>query len=191
MDARRCRLPTRLTVFDRSLSQSLSLSQELSSAHGRKTSFSSNGSTTSPLSASPRSRPNLSISMPTLGNEQRTVSSMEKEIMRLQEVLKDREAEIAALEVTVKEQHVLTQSPAIHKPPVPSLSLPQTPELVDSTRLNGLASPPHLITPNTLTHFEGLRKALGNGHADTDGSSSVGTIDEADENLDRLNELMR
>ncbi|KAH0830717.1 kinesin-domain-containing protein [Lanmaoa asiatica] len=84
-----------------SLSPSLSLSQELSSARSRKMSNSSHG-TSSSVSHSP-CPPNFTFSVPghngnTTLTEQRSASSMEKEIMRLQEVLKEREAEISALE---------------------------------------------------------------------------------------------
>ncbi|KAH8827359.1 kinesin [Flagelloscypha sp. PMI_526] len=105
------------SLHSRSLShQSLSLSQELSSVHSRKTSFSGVGTTpttstngyhqpTSSVSSSGSSgasRPNLSISLPPqsapLNGESRTVVSLEKEIMRLQEVLREREREIEILE---------------------------------------------------------------------------------------------
>ena len=49
------------------------------------------------------SRPNLSISLSS--NGERSVSSLEKEIMRLQEVLRERETEISALEESLKEAH--------------------------------------------------------------------------------------
>jgi DNA repair exonuclease SbcCD ATPase subunit len=171
------------SLHSRSLSQSLSLSQELSSAHGRKTSFSSAG-TNSPL-ASPRlvRPPTLSISLPS-ASDQRTVASMKEEIMRLQEVLKEREAEIAVLETTLR-----AQPPAqAHTP-----EMPGSPESLGSPgpSLDAPPSASERLTPNTLRQFGEIRKAIGNGHTDTDASSTLDSVSEADENLDRLNELMR
>ena len=56
-------------------------------------------------------RTNLSISLP-IGSQERSVASLEKEIMRLQEVLKDRETEISALELALKEKDTANQSPS-------------------------------------------------------------------------------
>jgi len=86
---------------------SQSLSQELSSARSREASISSHGSNGS-LSYFPSHRPNqstsLSYSGATTPTEQRSAMSMEKEIMRLQEVLREREAEFSALESSLKEK---------------------------------------------------------------------------------------
>src|SRR6267378_3104756 len=91
----------------RSLSQSQSLSQELSSAKSHKSSFSNSHGSNSPISYSPPGslsfQPSLSISIPHPANllndpggvgNGKSAASLEKEIMRLQDVLKEREAEI-------------------------------------------------------------------------------------------------
>jgi DNA repair exonuclease SbcCD ATPase subunit len=175
------------SLRSRSLSQSLSLSQELSSAHGRKTSLSSAGAS-SPLAASPRVRPlALSLSFPAgvAVDGGRSAVSMEKEIKALQDVLKEREAEIAALETTLRERG--PAAPA----PVPALML--TPEQLSSPESPSPGSAAARLTPNTLRQFGEIRKAIGNGHTamDTDASSTLDSVSEEDENLDRLNELMR
>ncbi|KAF8275271.1 hypothetical protein EI94DRAFT_1793880 [Lactarius quietus] len=77
------------------------------SARSRKASFSSHG--TSSPAQSPH-RPNLSISLPALNvaPNERSAASLEKEIMRLQDVLKEREQEIAHLEISLKEKEAIT-----------------------------------------------------------------------------------
>ena len=178
----------------RSLSQSQSLSQELSLAHSRKTSFSSHG-TSSSHSPSPSqslnsflSRPNLSISLGSVSptTNERSVSSLEKEIIRLQEVLRERETEIIDLEASLKEsQRLQAEAP-----------LPVTEEVngvngVNGTGANGHADAPlaGVLSPRTLDQFDHIRKTMeGNGHANySEGPSSVMSDDES---LERLNELM-
>ncbi|EJD02223.1 kinesin [Fomitiporia mediterranea MF3/22] len=102
------------SLRSRSLSQSQSLSQELYSARSRMLSSPEiNGvgisGVTPPLGHANRHspgglRPNLSISLPIGPGHERSVPSLEKEIMRLQEVLKEREAEITSLESTLKDK---------------------------------------------------------------------------------------
>ena len=177
------------SLHARSLSQSQSLSQELSSARSRKASFSSaGGSSHSPSSSHSISythsysnslqvlglRPNLSLSTPTLSpGHERSVSSLEKEIMRLQEVLKEREAEITLLEESFKG----TQQ--YEKPVVNGIANDQ-----DRSEMNG--NPAESLSPKTLYQFDNIRKTMenGNGHAETASSYSD------DESLERLNELM-
>ncbi|KAJ7633003.1 kinesin [Roridomyces roridus] len=194
------------SLHGRSLSQSQSLSQELSSVHSRKTSFStssshspSNSLHSSPfLSAHPR--PNLSISLPTsvsspslMHPNERSVSSLEKEIMRLQEVLKEREAEIAILEDSLKESKAA--------PPEPNGALmsrkpadPITPPITGG--VNGNANPMHL-SPKTISQFDTIRRSMSHepmptpsadSESDVNGSASV--FSDHDESLERLNELM-
>lgn len=92
-------------MHNRSLSQSQSLSQELSSARSRMLSSPDiNGINGVAGRRSPGPRANLSISLPIGPGQERSVASLEKEIMRLQEVLKEREAEITSLEATIKEK---------------------------------------------------------------------------------------
>ncbi|KAF8447796.1 hypothetical protein L210DRAFT_3501334 [Boletus edulis BED1] len=157
-----------------SLSPSLSLSQELSSARSRKMSNSSHG-TSSSVSHSP-SPPNFTFSIshhngnitPT---EQRSASSMEKEIMRLQEVLKEREAEISALEATLGEKE---QADAVSSP----TEVTKGPE--DQTM--------HL-SPTTIQKFNAIRKSM-QLHGVSPAVNDLNADADVDESLDRLNELM-
>ncbi|GLB34798.1 putative kinesin motor, catalytic domain [Lyophyllum shimeji] len=187
------------SLHARSLSQSQSLSQELSSVHSRKTSFSSHGTSSSHSPSSSHShttlsylsgvRPNLSISLPSTspinGNE-RSVSSLEKEIMRLQEVLKEREAEITLLEQSLKESQEQKSAPLAPVPDVADEAL---------SNVNGKPNgPATTLSPKTQNQFDRIRKTMenGNGHThdtvfEMNGSS---VYSEKDESLERLNELM-
>ena len=91
--------------------------------------------------------------------------------MRLQEVLKERETEITALEQSLKEKDSSTTSP-----PPPPLESPSTP-------VNGDASPDLHLSPKTRSQFQELRNSLDQ----PDGLPAP----DADESLERLNELMR
>ncbi|KIJ69148.1 hypothetical protein HYDPIDRAFT_105719 [Hydnomerulius pinastri MD-312] len=166
--------------LSQSLSPSVSLSQELSSARSRKMSGSSHG-TSSSVSHSPSHRPNLSISLTSLNGtttptEQRSALSMEKEIMRLQEVLKEREAEISTLETSLKEKEE-------------TAPLPPVPEAKPSEDVDDLAV--HL-SPTTMQKFNAVRKSMELHHGvlpAANGASADADAD-VDESLDRLNELM-
>lgn len=162
------------SLHSRSLSQSVSLSQELSSARSRKASFSSHG--TSSPAQSPH-RPTLSISLPalTVSPNERSAASLEKEIMRLQDVLKEREQEIAHLEISLKEKEARTLS---------TLNLQETasPHTADD-----VDSPSTFLSPRTVNHFDEIKTVLQNG---SDGADVMANS-ESDESLDRLNELMR
>jgi predicted RNase H-like nuclease (RuvC/YqgF family) len=163
------------SLHSRSLSQSQSLSQELSSARSRKASTSSHG-TNGSMSNSPssRSKPNLSISLsaPPISPNERSVTSLEKEIMRLQEVLNQREAEITLLEGSLKEQERAPASP-----------LPMTEEALEAD----LDVDSHL-SPKTINKFDEIRRnmALPNGHAEPQEEP----MPDSDASLQRLNELM-
>jgi peptidoglycan hydrolase CwlO-like protein len=165
------------SLHSRSLSQSQSLSQELSSARSRKASTSSHG-TNGSLSHSPssRSKPNLSISLSgaAINPNERSVTSLEKEIMRLQEVLNQREAEITMLEGSLKEKE---RTPA-------SSPLPMTAE----EHLEGDIDVESHLSPQTMNKFDDIRRsmALPNGHAEPKEES----IPDSDASLQRLNELM-
>ncbi|KAH9998176.1 hypothetical protein BJV74DRAFT_242041 [Russula compacta] len=164
------------SLHTRSLSQSVSLSQELSSARSRKTSFSSHG--TSSPTQSPH-RPNLSISLPSLSvsSHERSAASLEKEIMRLQDVLKEREQEIAHLEISLKEKEVVVSTPS-------GLQEAIGPHTVDN-----LDNPSVFLSPRTINQFDEIKTVLQQGS----GPDSADMINnpESDESLDRLNELMR
>jgi kinesin family protein 4/21/27 len=134
-------------------------------------------------------RPNLSISLPSLsptlqGNE-RSVSSLEKEIMRLQEVLKDREAEISSLEASLKESE---QARAPQTPTMESKAMAVNG--VNGHVVNGIEDVllNATLSPRTLNQFDHIRKTMeGNGHAVHPEGSSVASEDDS---LERLNELM-
>ncbi|KAI0636643.1 kinesin [Trametes polyzona] len=164
------------SLHSRSLSQSVSLSQELSSARSRKASTSSHG-TSSSVSHSPgHSRPNLSISLPSVAVSptERSVASLEEEIMRLQDVLKEREAEISALEASLKEKNDVNGNPSSL-----AAELQRSPSMS-----NGDDDYVHL-SPKTINHFTEIRKSLDLHHA------NQYTVSDVDESLVRLNELMR
>ncbi|CAL1705613.1 unnamed protein product [Somion occarium] len=183
------------SLHSRSLSQSVSLSQELSSARSRKASISSHG-TSSSVSHSPshshsHSRPNLSISLGVNPNE-RSVSSLEQEIMRLQEVLKERETEITALESSLRESEArgraTSRSSSSHSPVTP-VNGAQPPlyvnggDVTPNGESNGDATL-HL-SPKTMSQFQALRRSMDSSH------SQETPVSDPDESLDRLNELMR
>ncbi|KAG1778505.1 kinesin-domain-containing protein [Suillus placidus] len=164
-------------ALPQSLPQSLSLSQELSSVRSREASVSSQGSSGS-VSHSPLHRPNLSISLSsvtgaTTPTEQRSAVSMEKEIMRLQEVLREREAEISALESSLKEKE--EAAPTLVEP-----------HALQSTEADDLTH----LSPKTIQKFDAVRKSMRLHHdliPDVDGDVPDNDVDES---LDRLNELM-
>lgn len=153
------------SLHSRSLSQSQSLSQELSSARSRKASTSSHGTSTS-LSHSPsRSKPNLSISLSgsAINPTERSVTSLEKEIMRLQEVLSQREAEITVLEDSLKEKE---------RTPL-TVTEEHADDDVDS----------HL-SPKTVHNFEEIRRSMVQNEFKDE------SISDSDASLQRLNDLM-
>ncbi|KAF7964953.1 hypothetical protein HWV62_1444 [Athelia sp. TMB] len=168
------------SLHSRSLSQSQSLSQELTSARSRNASTSSHGTSNSISNGSPsRSRPNLSISLSNsnfavINPQERSVTSLEQEILRLQEVLHQREAEITILETSLRERAGQAPSP-----------LPVTEE-ENHEGARGLES---YLSPQTTGKFEEIRKNLTmqNGYPEPSESSMS---DEADASLQRLNELM-
>ncbi|EEB94454.1 hypothetical protein MPER_06730, partial [Moniliophthora perniciosa FA553] len=201
-----------------SLSQSQSLSQELSSARSRKTSSSSHGtasshspsqSTSTSLVNGERmaSRPNLSITLPLSGSNspftsyERSAMSFEKEIMRLQEVLKEREAEISALEQSLRESKgeaaagsVSATTSAATTRATPTETAATTPDVEHAPAVkegSGRVSPQEYLSPQTMHQFDNIRRSMelnGNNKVQADGSVSESTM--SDEDLDRLNELM-
>ncbi|KAJ7074063.1 kinesin [Mycena amicta] len=197
------------SLHGRSLSQSQSLSQELFSAHSRKTSFSTSNSSHSPSNShsapspflSPHGRPNLSISLPTsapspvLPTNERSVLSLEKEIMRLQEVLKERETEIASLEGSLRKSQA--QAVAVKTNGVASYPSEQEPVTPPATMEN-IAASKVTLSPKTISQFDNIRRSMSHEPAPasvaTDSESEVNgdgsTFSETDESLERLNELM-
>lgn len=175
------------SLHARSLSQSQSLSQELSSVHSRKPSSSASSSHSRSNSQSishPISHSILRPTPPTPITGERSVSSLEKEIMRLQEVLREREAEITALEQSLEESQQKDR-PMAHPIIVNGVDgkIVHVEDAAGATNVE-LAD---ALTPRTLDRFDGIRKTMENGqngHADTASSQNE------DESLERLNELM-
>lgn len=105
-------------------------------------------------------RPSLSLQV---NSNERSVQSLEQEIMRLQEVLKEREAEITSLEQSLIQKH--------------QLSPPMTPMVSED------ASPSLHLSPKTISHFKEIRRSLN--------VQDSLTASDASDSLVRLNELMR
>lgn len=167
----------------RSLSQSVSLSQELSSVHWRRVSSSSHANSLHSPSSShslyPSSRLTLSDSLvPTTSGQDRIISSLEKEIMRLQEVLKERETEIHDLEKSFAKTQV-TQVVTQEKTAV---AVPLEDQITVCNR--------DVLSPKTLDHFDHIKQSMANGVAHTIHSDHGSNHSESDESLERLNELM-
>lgn len=126
--------------------------------------------------------------------------------MRLQEVLKERETEIAALEGSLKESkaaaaplsngvngvdHAAPSPPPKAKPVDPIT--PQTTAGVD-----GQANPN--LSPKTISQFDNIRRSMSHepphkqSHSVTDSESDINggssVFSDPDESLERLNELM-
>ena len=95
--------------------------------------------------------------------------------MRLQDVLKEREQEIAHLEISLKEKEALT-------PSISNLPATTSPGAVDD-----VDSPSTFLSPRTINQFDEIKSVLQNG---SDGADVMANP-ESDESLDRLNELMR
>ncbi|KAJ3793772.1 kinesin domain-containing protein [Lentinula aff. detonsa] len=188
------------SLHSRSLSQSQSLSQELSSARSRKHSSSSHGTASSHSPSNSHSvtlspRPNLSISLPNgftnIVPAERSAVSLEKEIMRLQEVLKDREAEISALEISLLKANQTESSASSSSDQFRDLQF----ELVNGR--DDKPPPESFLSPQTINKFEHIRRSMqfhsenGNAQRDHDSvSASDSIVSDTDESLDRLNELM-
>jgi kinesin family protein 4/21/27 len=101
--------------------------------------------------------------------------------MRLQEVLRDREAEITVLEESLNERN--------KKPSVTPSTLKNGYVKVNGNSIN----PDAALSPKTLNQFDHIRKSIEDGNSaavyDEVESTMTGTS-EADESLERLNELM-
>jgi kinesin family protein 4/21/27 len=97
--------------------------------------------------------------------------------MRLQDVLKEREQEIAQLEISLKERETIV-------PTQPSLQEVTVPHTVDN-----IDSPSVLMSPRKINQPEEIKAILHQGPGPD--SADVMSNPETDESLDRLNELMR
>lgn len=177
------------SLHARSLSQSQSLSQELSSARTPKHSLtasslsgftpgslsSSTGATTPKLSLLASS--SVSSAPQTPADERgRSVQSLEKEIMRLQEVLKEREAEIGVLESSLKEL----------KRPQKMNEAEEGEEDANVATSSGQSD--GKLSPTIMTRFARLRQSLIIENPPKFPDSDA---PEDSETLNRLDELMR
>ena len=111
-------------------------------------------------------RVNLSISLPIGPGHERSVASLEKEIMRLQEVLKDRESEISTLETTLKAKEKMVQRASL--------------AVGDTHSLNGHTSD---LSPQIRDQIAAIRRSMEIRQPPSD-------LADDNEPLDRLNELM-
>lgn len=93
--------------------------------------------------------------------------------MRLQEVLREREAEISALESSLKEKDQAA-------PNSTELHAPQSTEADDMTHLS----------PKTIQKFDAVRKSMKLHHDLIPDVDDDAPDNDVDESLDRLNELM-
>ena len=174
-------------LLHRSLSYSQPLSQELSFARTREASISS--SSHSPSSShsfatihSVPARPDLSIVLSPA--QERSTQSLETEIMRLQEVLKERETEISLLEESLKELQGGKHINGINE-------IKQHNTLTVNGVNGDVSEPSQYLTPRTLHQFDDLRDALVNGTGQTVPEEGWGkNMVDNDESLERLNELM-
>jgi hypothetical protein len=104
--------------------------------------------------------------------------------MRLQEVLKEREAEITILEESLKERD---GGPTVTPPILNTVEN-------DYPKANGISmSTDNALSPKTLNQFDHIRKGIENGNGAAvydEADSEMAGNSEADESLERLNELM-
>ena len=114
---------------------------------------------------------------------ERSVSSLEQEIMRLQEVLKDRETEITLLEESLKE----SQGNQVKIPNGAGGEGQPT-----TTEVNGSSvNPDTALSPKTLNRFDHIRKTMTMENGTGPGTQTeTGSSFSEDESLERLNELM-
>ena len=171
------------SLHARSLSQSPSLSQELSSARSHKLSLTgqpdNHPTPYQTLLSPPFSHLNTSSSSPTADspNGERSAASLEKEIMRLQEVLKEREAEISTLEQSLKEKPISSSTVVEKVPAIPEAEDVENDD--DDAKLRELS-------PTTLKQFKDLRRLSRRLSLQRTAEPAV----DSSETLDRLNELM-
>jgi kinesin family protein 4/21/27 len=151
------------------------------------------------------------------GGNGKSAASLEKEIMRLQDVLKEREAEIALLEESLKAaESKANDFPApvaadakangfAIAPPLLRIEPGESEEFVTpisghpgyentsgrSTPVSSSPIPPMNLSPKTMNQFRAIRRSLDfSGLIEFDGEDSAPPL-EQDGSLERLNELMR
>jgi hypothetical protein len=96
--------------------------------------------------------------------------------MRLQDVLKEREQEIAHLEISLKEKEMVA----------PTTSTLQ--EATSTRPVDGIDNPSAFLSPRTINQFDEIKTVLQGSGPD---GADITSNSESDESLDRLNELMR
>ncbi|CUA67773.1 hypothetical protein RSOLAG22IIIB_03200 [Rhizoctonia solani] len=163
------------SLHARSQSQSVSLSQELSSARSPKSLF-ANGSENSEGSEGHGikrlgHRTQLSLTIPS----ERSAEDLEREIQELQAILKTREAEIVALENTIKDNEREASFRAL------SSGTEVKPNGTDAY-VNGDYNPRDSLSPETMRNFAEIRKSL---------QVLPGKDEGVGASLGRLDELMR
>lgn len=111
--------------------------------------------------------------------------------MRLQEVLKEREAEITALETSLRESEARerngTRTPSESAPATPVNGVEPSVHVNGNGDVtpNGETDAMFHLSPKTRSQFQALRRSLDLSH------SQHAPVPDHDESLDRLNELMR
>ena len=142
----------------------------------------------------------------------KSAASLEKEIMRLQDVLKEREAEITLLEESLKAAEskvnvapITTEANGLAiAPPLLRIESGESEEFGTPTgdnsdyddpsgRSTPVSSPipPVNLSPKTMNQFRAIRKSLDFGEfTKFDGDDSAPPLGQ-DNSLERLNELMR
>ncbi len=97
--------------------------------------------------------------------------------MRLQDVLKEREQEIAQLEISLKERENVVPTP----PGLEEVAVPHAVDNIDNPSVN--------MSPRKINQSVEIKTVLQQGPGPD--SADVMSNPETDESLDRLNELMR
>ena len=146
------------------------------------------------------------------GGNSKNAASLEKEIMRLQDVLKEREVEIALLEESLKvAESKANNFPTPAKangfavaPPLLRIESGESEEFVTptedhpdyedrsgrSTPVSSSPIPPVNLSPKTMNQFRAIRRSLDFNEFKFEGDDSAPSL-EQDGSLERLNELMR
>jgi hypothetical protein len=97
--------------------------------------------------------------------------------MRLQDVLKEREQEIAHLEISLKEKEMAASTTSTLQ------------EMTSTHPVDGVDNISVFLSPRTINQFDEIKTVLQQGSG-SDGAD-ITSNSESDESLDRLNELMR
>jgi len=137
----------------------------------------------------------------------KSAASLEKEIMRLQDVLKEREAEIELLEESLKAAEAKANKPngLTVAPPLLRIESGESEEFATpigdhpdyedpsgrSTPVSSSPIPPMSLSPKTMNQFRAIRKSLDLSELTKFNSDESTPHLGQDDSLQRLNELMR